>query len=127
MAVIVYGPYKRKDGRKHVIHYDNVTNKRRTQSYSRYLMEQHLGRELDSWEHVDHINNDPTDDRIENLQLLTQKENNQKSAVGTKWFFFDCPVCGVESKVPYGRYRHNQLVQLKAGPFCSRSCAGKWR
>ena len=37
----VYGPYKRKDNRKHVvIVHDNGS--RQTQSYPRYLMEQHF-------------------------------------------------------------------------------------
>jgi len=73
----VYGPYTREDGRKHVIHYDGKT--RRTQSYPRYLMEQHLGRELLPNETVDHINEDFTDDRIENLQLLSLVDNVNKS------------------------------------------------
>ncbi len=36
-------------------------------------MEEHLGRELDSVEHVDHINNNPSDNRIENLHVWTNK------------------------------------------------------
>ena len=73
--MIVYGPYKRKDGRSIVIHYDDVLGTTRTQSYPRYLMEQHLGRELESWEQVDHINDDPTDNRIENLKLVEEVEH----------------------------------------------------
>lgn len=45
--------------------------------YHRWAMEQHLGRKLESNEHVHHINNDPQDNRIENLQLLTQREHNR--------------------------------------------------
>jgi hypothetical protein len=87
-------------------------------------MEQHLGRKLEEWEQVDHINNDPTDDRIENYQLLTQQENNRKSAV-TPMYNFVCPVCKGEASIPYRRYRQNQIVQGKAGPYCSKSCSGK--
>ena len=118
----VYGPYKRKDGRKHVIHFGDGT--RRTQSYPRYLMEQHLGRKLEDWEHVDHINDDPTDDRIENLQILTVTENNRKSSKGELYATFVCPVCGIEVKKKYNHIKHNRLSG-KEGPFCSRSCAGK--
>lgn len=119
----VYGPYTRADGRKHVIYYDGQT--RRTQSYPRYLMEQHLGRELLDSETVDHINGDFTDDRIENLQLLTLVENIQKSAKEAKYLLFDCPVCEDEFLYLASRYRHNQIKQGKSGPYCSKSCAAK--
>ena len=119
----IYGPYTRPDSRKHIVHYENGT--RRTQSYPRYLMEQHLGRELRPEEHVDHINNDKTDNRIENLQLLTLAANNRKSAIPARTYIFLCPVCGKEAEIPYRRYKANQIIQDKAGPYCSRSCAGK--
>lgn len=118
-----YGPYKRKDGRSHVIHVDGET--RRTESYPRYLMSKHLGRALETWEHVDHVNNDPTDNRIENLQILTQAENNKKSTKEPEMGNFTCPLCGVGFIMTMRRYRHNQVKQGKAGPYCSRSCAGK--
>jgi Domain of unknown function (DUF5052)/HNH endonuclease len=79
MTLKVYGPYRRADGRQHVIHYDTSTGKRTTQSYPRYLMEQFLGRELEEYEQVDHVNEDCTDDRIENFQLTSQLENNRKN------------------------------------------------
>ncbi len=120
----VYGPYTRPDGRKHVIHYDEVTGKRRTQSYPRYLMEQHLGRELTPEEQVDHINNDFTDDRIENLQLLTQKQNLDKSRKPAQMIECICPFCKVSFSIPYRTYKQNQIKQGKAGPYCSRQCAG---
>lgn len=122
----VYGPYKRKDGRQIVIHYDEITQTRRTQSYPRYLMEQHLGRKLEEWEQVDHINDDPTDDRIDNFQLLTQVDNIKKSAVAAKIYEGECPTCGIKVTVPYRQYKRNQITLGHAGPFCSRSCAGQY-
>lgn len=118
----IYGPYTRKDGRKHVIHYDGVT--KHTQSYPRYLMEQHLGRKLESWEQVDHINNDPTDDRLENFQILTQLENIQKSAIKEKLYECMCVNCGKNMIIPYRQYKQNQITRGRAGPFCSKRCAG---
>ena len=44
-------------------------------AYSRVLMMGHLKRELRSDEIVHHVNGDRTDDRIENLQILTRAEH----------------------------------------------------
>lgn len=123
----VYGPYRNRQGRQHVIHYQD--GKRKTQSYPRYLMEQHLGRKLEQWEHVDHINGDPSDDRIENFQILTQQENNQKRVVEqgleAKLLQFQCPVCYTQFEILERVYRRNQLKLSKEGPYCSKSCCGK--
>ena len=119
-----YGPYTRKDGRKHVIiiHDDG---KRQTKSYPRLLMEQHLGRELTTEETVDHINNDFTDDRIENLQLLSLAENASKAMIGreAKMHHFQCPCCGKKSVKLFSAVKGN-WNKGKSGPFCSRQCAG---
>ena len=48
-------------------------------SYARYLMEVKLGKVLPKDVEVDHINGDRSDDRIENLQLITPEENKFKS------------------------------------------------
>ena len=122
----VYGPYLRRDGRKHVVivHDDG---RKQTKSYPRLLMEQHLGRELLPEETVDHINNDKTDDRIENLQILSLAENARKQMAlcPRKMHTFTCPNCGVNGTTFLNYVKRNKK-QGKAGPFCSRSCAGKF-
>jgi hypothetical protein len=121
----IYGPYTRKDGRKHVvIIYDD--GRRQTKSYPRLLMEQHLGRELTKDETVDHINNDFTDDRIENLQLLSLVDNVSKAAKlrTRKTYKFMCPCCGIEAEKFFDQVKHNWNKD-KSGPYCSRKCAGK--
>lgn len=121
----IYGPYTRKDGRKHIciVHDDG---RKQTKSYPRYLMEQHLGRELLPEEHVDHVDNNPLNNDISNLQLLTQTENNRKSSAlrPRKMYNFVCPCCGKESEKYFNYVQHNKN-KGKSGPFCSRQCAGK--
>jgi hypothetical protein len=95
-----------------------------TTLYSRYLMEQHLGRRLDPHaETVDHINDDFTDDRLENLQLMTRADNARKSARPAETMDFTCPRCLNDFVGSARRYRDNQVKQGKRGPYCSSSCA----
>lgn len=96
-------------------------------SYPRYLMACHLKRYLDKYEHVDHIDNNKLNDVIENLQILTPKENNIK-----KNEFYDikladeitltCPICGVEFSRPSRNVKHK--LHIGKTVCCSRRCGG---
>lgn len=44
----------------------------------RWIMEQYLGRKLEKWEHVHHKNDDPSDNRIENLEVLSNSDHQRK-------------------------------------------------
>jgi len=44
----------------------------------RYIMEKHLNRKLEKWEHVHHINDDSSDNRIENLEVLSNSDHQRK-------------------------------------------------
>lgn len=48
--------------------------------FARHLMETHLGRQLAPGEVVHHINEDPTDDRIENLEVMSESEHKRMHA-----------------------------------------------
>lgn len=44
----------------------------------RWIMEQHLGRKLERWEHVHHLNDDSSDNRLENLEILSNADHQRK-------------------------------------------------
>lgn len=113
-----------KENRKTVILYNNRDN-RSSVSYARYLMACKLKRFLNDNEHVDHINDDKTDDSLSNLQILTPLENRSKQARnGRVTKDFVCPVCGKSFSLTARRYAN------KSNPTCSRKCGGiksHWR
>lgn len=122
----IYGPYVRKDGRSHIcIVHDN--GKKQTKSYPRYLMEIYLNRELLPEETIDHINNDFTDNRIENLQILSLSDNakKQNQLNPRKQITFICPNCKKEGVKWKSDVDHNRK-KGKSGPYCSRKCAGQY-
>lgn len=101
--------------------------KRTSMSYARYLMCCHLNRFLKKEEHVDHIDNNKLNDCIENIQILSAKENNIKKNknLGIKLeedIEMNCPICGIKFKRP----ARNIKFKIKNGknPTCSRKCGG---
>lgn len=82
--VKLLGPYLIKCGSNNrwqvAVYFDDKTHA--TMLLSRWRMMQHLRRALVEDEHVDHINENPLDDRVENLQILTREENSRKSLLG---------------------------------------------
>ncbi len=80
------GPYTHTTGslagRKYVIVCNDEGKRVRQTLYSRWLMEQHLGYELPRSVHVHHLNEDFTDDRIENLELKSSSEHSREHSTG---------------------------------------------
>ncbi len=123
----IYGPYKRKDGRQHIIAiFGDGT--RRTVSYPKYLVECSLNRYLDADETVDHIDCNIDNNSIENLRVLKRKYHASIDVKRLKSSKFVCPWCN-KTFVLEGNKLHNakcNRTKGKAGPFCSKSCAGKY-
>ncbi len=119
----VYGPYLRKDGRQHVIIIDN--GKRRTVSYPKYIMEKELGRNLHpDLETVHHIDGNFNNNELSNLQIIERTAHVRLDSKGADGQTHKCPVCEKEFFLEERTFRNNQMLQKKAGPFCSRKCAG---
>lgn len=124
----IYGPYLNKaDNRLRIVAvFKNGT--KTTISYPKYLMEQHLGRYLTNQETVDHIDCNPLNNEISNLRILSRVEHASIDAKRLKTQNFKCPICNNDFSLS-GRKLHDSLLNRrngKAGPFCSRICAGKY-
>lgn len=111
------------EGRRTLILYNSHSNRSST-SYSRYLVAVNIGRYLLPEEHVDHIDENKTNDSIENLQILTLSQNNIKSNKKPDIELI-CPVCGIKftrSLTQLRGRKHKIKDNLIA---CSRRCGGK--
>lgn len=124
----IYGPYIRKDGRKHVIVRHPTTRKATTVSYPKYLMEIQLGRKLDpNLETIDHKNNDFTDNSFENLRIIPRNQHASEDALRVIIQPMKCVWCS--NLVPEKRLisrRRNLTCKSMSGPFCSRKCGGEY-
>lgn len=116
----LYKVFHKKEGRM-MAQLVNGNVSRTTMSYARYLMSVHLKRVLGKDEHVDHLNDDKTDDRIDNFQLLTPLENSKKysEANPPTYVEFVCPICNIVFK------KTRQKAWNKKSPCCSKECGYK--
>jgi hypothetical protein len=125
----IYGPYLRIDGRQHVIVIDLITKKKTTVSYPKYLIEIKLGRKLNINETIDHKDGDITNNSYDNLQILNRNDHIKMDILRNKETEFICPTCKIKFKLSGKRLSeaiNRSNNQGKAGPFCCRSCAGKY-
>lgn len=123
----LYGPVMdRREGRRKVFLVHRTNGSRTTMTLARYRMCVHLGRKLKRSEEVDHKDEDRLNDDLDNLQILSRKENTRKHAKhrGQAWLELRCPSCEV---IFQRSKRATHLV--KGGTFtaCGRKCSGRLR
>lgn len=123
----IYGPYKRKDGRKHVIVV--FPNKQKiTVSYPKFLIENKFKRYLKPNETVDHIDGNFENNNYNNLRILDRSKHTSEDVKRYKIKKFICPECKKQFSLSGHKLSdaiHNRR-KGKSGPFCSRNCAGKY-
>lgn len=118
-----YGPYLRKDNRLMLVIVDN--GKMTSVSYPKYLMETFLGRKLLPDETVDHIDNDPLNNDLSNLRIVTRAENARRAVKPAELTELVCKTCGVKFFRRLAVHKRNVEVRKVDGPFCSHKCVGK--
>lgn len=92
----------------------------------RIVVENHLGRLLDTNEVVHHINGDKKDNRIENLLVIDRQKHSHLHGIerGVQMVLLQCPWCGTVFTRP-----KRQSFLSKPNKYhctcCSPSCRGK--
>lgn len=123
----VYGPYRRKDGRQHVC-LITPGGVRKTVSYPKYLVEIRNEKPLEKGETVDHIDTDFNNNNPGNLRIIKRSAHSKDDVKRNLPVTFVCPACNAPFKLQSRRLSDakQNSKQGKAGPFCTRSCAGSY-
>ena len=96
----------------------NTDKKMTSMSYAKYLYTSYWKCDIPKGEQIDHINGDKMDDRIENLQKISQKYNLFKSKKIKEMVECKCPICGQTF------YLEKRNISSHPNPCCSRRCGG---
>lgn len=124
----IYGPYRRKqDGREHVV-IIYPDGRKSSVSYPKFLVENSMGKYLEKDETIDHLDTNIDNNSPENLVVKARKDHIIEDVRRYKEQAFVCPQCHTQFSLT-GKELHwaiSNRKKDKAGPFCGRSCAGKY-
>ena len=112
------------ENRKHVVLF-NTNEDRSTTAYARYLLSVKLGRYLTIDEEADHKDEDKTNDSVDNLQILSGRNNRIKSSQHPL-VNLTCPTCKIEFQRTRTELRGHRHRIEENTICCSRTCGGKF-
>jgi len=123
----IYGPYlNKKDNRLRSV-LVSPDNKRLTISYPKYLMEVYLDRYLEDDETVHHIDGNPLNNDIKNLQIIKRSEHVSNDVMRNSDITVKCKYCGKEFTIKGSTINNrNRSDREFHGYFCSKECSGKY-
>lgn len=120
------GIYVNPKGRKLISLYSSHIDKL-MREYARYLVEVKEQRLLGPDEEVDHVDNDCTNDDVDNLQILSNSDHRYKTDAfkGTLNVVMFCPICKQKfiRRYTWTHLRHDDWVMS----MCSIECNSKYR
>lgn len=124
----VLGPYKRNDGRQHIVLNNAMLpagthGKLKTISYPKALKESIIGHRLKANETVDHHDRDFNNNNDTNLRIKDRSHHCSEDALRVRVDPVICPICNTPF-IPNKDQRNAPIT--KAGPFCSKHCAGTY-
>lgn len=125
----VYGPYTRKDGRKHVVLYNSSIpsgqkGRTKTISFPKAIIESNIGECLLPEETIDHKDRDFNNNSPENLVIKERSYHSSEDALRVYVEPLPCSWCGKVFTPTRGQI--NTRAESTAGPFCSRHCSGSY-
>lgn len=124
--VVRFGPYVQKTGHMFWSVVNRLTRERHSVLIHREVMEHHLGRKLAANEVVHHKDGNPANNAIENLVVKDLAQHSSGHANPPRMATFACAWCGKEQTKRAAQIRANQTSRGCYGPFCDKSCSGKW-
>ena len=117
--------YTNKDGRKRVYYVDDDGNKH-VVSYPRILMMQKLGRSLEPYEDVHHIDGDPLNNDLDNLEIISHGEHQRMHSTIYQDKEMICDVCGkkfIWTPIRQRRYYTDLKRNKNRIITCSKNCS----